>query len=166
MKLKETKFGREGQTYCKFADTEIEVLIPDEEVTSAYIDQCMESLDSFSNELLETLCEAAKKYCLKMKAVCAEEEEENEDIAAIPVTADTPASEMMQYIQITSMKITEPDEEDVIAYQLSGNCDWNVENGIEIILVDDQIVYVGPFEDHSPWDDETDDADEWNFIEA
>ena len=64
---------------------------------------------------------------------------------------------------IAEICIEEPENENIVGFQLSGNCDWDAEHGIEIIILDDNLLYLGAFEDNSPWYD-YDKNDKWNFV--
>ena len=163
MDLIETEYGREGSVLFKLTGTEIDLLISDEEVTDLYIEKCIESLNNLSDALIAEICTAAKKYCLTMKKLCEDSEGDFEDVFSIPVTVDTPDKEMLQYFQITDIVIEEPENENIVGFQLSGNCDWDTEHGIEIIILDDNLLYLGAFEDNSPWYD-YDKNDKWNFV--
>lgn len=68
---------------------------------------------------------------------------------------------MLKFFYITGMEIEAPEDEEHIGFQLGGNCDWEQEHGIEIIIWDDNILYLGAFEDNSPWFSYK--PDEWNF---
>ena len=112
--------------------------------------------------MLETICKAAKRYCLKMKELCADAEDEFSNVLALPVSEDTPDKDMLKYFHITGITIEAPEDETIAGYQLGGNCDWEQEHGLEIIILRDKVLYLGAFEDNSPWD--TYEPDEWNFV--
>ena len=59
------------------------------------------------------------------------------------------------------MTIEATEDEDHIGFQLGWSCDWEQEHGIEIIILDDKVLYLGAFEDNSPW--YSYETDEWNF---
>ena len=44
-----------------------------------------------------------------------------------------------------------PEDPSRIGYQLSGNCDWEEEHGIEIVILDGKLIYLGEFSGVSPW---------------
>lgn len=161
MILKETEYGREGTAFCKLSDKEIDLLVPDEEVTDKYIEKCISALNNLSDQTIETICKAAKRYCLKMKALCAEAGEEFDDVVSMPVSENTPDKDMLKYFDISGITIEAPENEDHIGFQLGGSCDWEQEHGIEIIILDDKVLYLGAFEDNSPWYSYK--PDEWNF---
>ena len=159
--LKETEYGREGTVFCKLAGQEIDLLVPDEEVADEYIAQCISSLNSLSDRTIETIGRAAKCYCLKMKALWAETGEEYDEVVSLPVSENTPDKDMLKHCTISGMTIEAPEDEKRIGFQLDGSWDWEQEHGLEIIILDDKVLYLGMFEDHSPWFSYV--PDEWNF---
>ena len=56
---------REGKVYCKLWDREIEIAIYDEAVTLEYAEKCAEAMNAMSEELVDAICKAAKRYLLK-----------------------------------------------------------------------------------------------------
>lgn len=56
---------REGKVYCKIWDTDIDVALYDEDVTIEYAEKCAEAMNSMSDELIDAICRAAKKYCIE-----------------------------------------------------------------------------------------------------
>lgn len=161
MELEHTEYGREGSFFCKPANAEIDLLVPDDEVSEEYIERCIASVNGMTDRLMSEICSAAKRYCLKMKALCSEAGEDFADVAAFPVDENTPPEDMPKYFSITGMVIEEPEDDSIIGYQLSCNCDWEHEHGMEIDILGDKLVYLGMYEDNSPWFDY--EESEWNF---
>ena len=135
--------------------------MPDEEVTDEYIEKCISALNNLSGQTIETICKAAKRYCLKMKALCAETDETFDNVVSLPVSENTPDKDMLKFFSITGMAIEAPKDEEHIGFQLGGSCEWEQEHGIEIIILDDKVLFLGAFEDNSPWFSYK--PDEWNF---
>ena len=77
MQLKKTEYGREGIVPCKCRLTGEEIdVCTDEDVTDDYAEKCIESLNNLSDDIIEEICIAAKKYCMKMKELYEEAGEE------------------------------------------------------------------------------------------
>lgn len=148
----------EGRVYCKLSDTEIDVDLYGD-VPIEYAEKCAEAMNSMSEELVDAICCAAKKYCLEyLDAVGGAEL--NEINLAIPVNENTPPLEMLKCFDIGTLIIDVPKDPSRTGYQLSGNCDWEEEHGIEIVILDDRLVYLGEFTDESPWTDHSEES--WN----
>lgn len=82
---------REGKVYCKLWDTEIDVALYDEDVTVEYAEKCAEAMNSMSDELIDAICRAAKKFCIDFKDDIDDEwREEIEQKMSVQVNEDTP----------------------------------------------------------------------------
>ena len=148
----------EGKVYCKLWDKEIDVDLYDD-VPLEYAEKCAEAMNSMSDDLIDAICRAAKKYCLDfLDAVGGAEE--NEIDLTIPVNENTPPLEMLKCFEVGSLIVDAPEDSSRIGYQLSGNCDWEEEHGIEIVVLDGKLVYLGEFADESPWTDHSEES--WN----
>ncbi len=148
----------EGRVYCKLSDTEIDVDLYGD-VPIEYAEKCAEAMNSMSEDLVDAICRAAKQYCLEyLDAVGGAEL--NEINLTIPVNENTPPLEMLKCFDISALIIDVPKDPSRTGYQLSGNCDWEEEHGIEIVILDDRLVYLGEFTDESPWTDHSEES--WN----
>ncbi|MDE5620407.1 MAG: hypothetical protein K2I80_07780 [Ruminococcus sp.] len=156
--IRKGEFGIEGKLYSKVFNTEIEVMI-DEEVDIGYAQKCAEHFNNLSSEMVETICRGAKAYCLDFMEIASGDWDEE---LTIPVTSETPAIEMMKCFKPTMLIIEEPDDENKIGYQLECNCDWEIEHGMEIDILDNKVVYLSSFNAYSPWLEY--DTDEYNYV--
>ncbi len=149
---------REGKVYCKLWDTEIDVALYDEEVSIEYAEKCAEAMNSMSDDLIDAICRAAKKYCLEfLDAIGGASMNEIE--LTVPVDENTPPLEMLKCFYCTLI-VDAPEDPSRIGYQLSGNCDWEEEHGIEIDILDGRLVYLGEYCGESPWTDHSEES--WN----
>jgi len=116
-------------------------------------------MNSMTDELVDTICRAAKKYCLGFLEDIGGAEL-NEIEMTVQVDENTPPLEMLKCFDIGSMIVDVPEDPERIGFQLSGNCDWEEEHGIEIVILDDKLVYLGEFSGVSPWEDHS--KESWN----
>ena len=149
---------REGKVYCRLWDTEISVQIYDEAVTAEYAEKCAEAMNNMPDELLESICEAAKLYCNDFRDAIGDD---LADEMTVPIDADSPASEIMKCFTPAVLVIEEPADPSRIGYQLECNCDWEEEHGMEIDILDNKLVFLSEFTGDSPWGDHTDQS--WNY---
>lgn len=148
-------YFREGKYFSKRFERELEVSVAlDDNVSDEYVERCVDTVESFSDEMMDTICEAAKRYCLAFIALCKEDvsdEEFDYDEFELPhVTENTSAREMLQYFGISTLSCDEPENENDLYFRLSGGCDWEIEHGFEAAFCNGRLVYLGSFEDVSP----------------
>ena len=151
---------REGRLYCRLWDTEISVMLFDEDVTLEYAEKCAQAVNSMPPELIHAICLAAKKYCLTFFDEINDEWKE-ELMAQVPVDEHTDPSDMMKYFCPTGMVVESPKDPSRIGYQLECSCGWEEEHGMEIDILDNTLVYLSSFDGNSPWDDHSDEF--WNY---
>lgn len=156
--IRKTEFGIKGKLYSEIFSTEIDVMI-DEDVNIEYAQKCAKHFNSLSSELVETICRGAKAYCLDFMELAGGDWDEE---LTIPVTAETPATDMLKCFNPTVFIVKKPEDENKIGYQLECSCDWEIEHGMEIDILDDKVVYLSSFNGYSPWLEY--DENNWNYI--
>ena len=120
-----------------------------------------EFLIKMDDELIDAICRAAKQFCIEfMDEISDEWREEIEQKMTVQVNEDTPPQEMLKCFYC-ALIVDAPEDSSRIGYQLSGNCDWEEEHGIEIDILDGKLVYLSEYSGQSPWDDHSD--EEWNY---
>lgn len=149
-----------GRAYCKLWNKEIDIDIYDDGATIEYAEKCVEAMNAMSDDLIDAICRAAKKYCLDFLDAIGGAEM-NEVNLTIPVDEDTPPIEMLRCIDVGSLAVGVPKDPSRIGYQLSGNCDWEEEHGIEIDILDGRLVNLSEFSGYSPWADYSN--EDWNW---
>lgn len=149
----------EGKTYCKLWGKEIDVDLYGD-VPIEYAEKCAEAMNSMPDDLIDAICRAARKYCIEFLEDIGGAEF-NEIEMTIPVDESTPAKEMLKCFEIGSLSVETPQDPSRIGYQLSGNCDWEEEHGIEIDILDGKLVYLGEYIGESPWTEHLD--ENWNY---
>lgn len=148
----------EGKVYCRLWDTEIDADLYDD-VEIEYAEKCANAMNEMPDELIDAICRAAKKYCLEFLDEIGGAEL-NEIDMTIPVDENTPPIEMLKCFDVGSLIVEVPEDPTRIGYQLSGNCDWEEEHGIEIVVLDGKLVYLGEFSGVSPWNYHAEES--WN----
>lgn len=144
-------YFREGKYFSRRFERELDVSVDlNATVSDEYIERCVDAVENFSDDTVTELCEAAKRYCLAFFELCKEDGDEAFADGLPPVTADTPAREMMQYFDLGELSIDEPKDEGQLYFRFSGSCDWEIEHGFEAVFQNGRLVYAGSFEDVSP----------------
>ena len=159
--LKESNyFAFEGKFYSSFFKKEVEIYIK-EGATVEYAEKCVEDFENMSVELIDKICRASKAYCLDFMDMVGEEEIMEE--MTVPIYPDTDPREILKCITPVSFSVDEPQDESKIGWQIECNCDWEIEHGMEIDVLDGKLVYLSSFNGYSPWM-EYDDEDDYNFV--
>lgn len=158
--IEEGEYGLEGFTRWKLFDKEIDVTI-EENVDIAYAEKCAEALNSLSEETVNAIWEAAKRYCLFFMDLCGEEWDDWNEMS-FKVTEDTPAEKIKSEIFPGCLIIDEPEDERV-GFHIECNCSWEPEHGLEITILDGKLVYLGAFESRYAWS-KFNPNEEWNFV--
>ncbi|MBO4360017.1 MAG: hypothetical protein J5822_03985 [Eubacteriaceae bacterium] len=149
---------REGTLWCELWEREITVDLYDEEVTEEYAEKCAEALNSMPERLVDDICRSAKKYCLCYMDEIAED---ISDDLTVPIDEDTPEREILRCFYPTALVVEPPQDPSRTGYQLSCECDWEPEHGMEIDILDNVLVYLCEYSGCSPWDDHSDEP--WNY---
>ncbi len=138
-----------GVIESKLFNEEIEVWI-ENTVEMDYAEKCVEHFQSLKDKVIDKICERTSDYHMFM---LDEWDEDFVDEINEKVPSDVSGRDILKYIENPKVFILPP-EGDGIGYVVEGDCAWEPEHGIDIILLDDKVVDVGPAEDLSPWDDE------------
>lgn len=145
--LHENDFGElEGDVYFKYFDKIIQVEI-EEGVQEPYVHKQIDYLNSISDSLISDICKFSFMFC-------------KDEIKAYPdkkypegLTEINKVEDVLNYMSIEKIRIElcEEENENIKVLNLSGYCDWDEENGIQWIIKDDAVVYVGKWDDLSIW---------------
>lgn len=147
-------FGEmEGKIYCKPLAKELFIEFP-QEVEIEYVERMIKYLNELDNNVINKLCEYSIKYC---KDIMYEYPYINYSFTLKDIKKVT---DILDYISIERLRIDKCEEnnENILALNLSGSCEWSEEGGIEWLIKDNIVTYVGRWDDlniwHSPVEDE------------
>ncbi|CAM3932678.1 DUF6985 domain-containing protein [Mesobacillus zeae] len=131
--------GMSGTVYSKLFDQNLDVWI-EENVSNEYAISCIESLNSMNSSLVDDICKAAIAYC--------------EDFCEM-VGQQPPAIErirdVLHYIEFGTMNIEEPEDDKIPVVHLGGGCEWEQEHGIELIIRNGELIYLGAYNGEWAW---------------
>lgn len=141
--IKKVKYNKEydwkeGKTHLDLFDTEVNVYIHNG-VDEQYAESCIEHINNLSPSLKNYLTERLYKYYDFIRREC----DDVEDISF---------NDILKHVYPLNVSIEKP-EEPLIAYSIECGCDWEEEHGAEIIIKDDEILFVGEFSGLGPWAD-------------
>lgn len=119
-------------------------------VSMDYVSQCLEHFVSLNDEMIDTICERISAYHQYMLEEWDDEfvEEINQE-----VPKDIKGKDILAYVIDPEIYIFPPAGKG-IGYLIEGQCAWEPEHGIDIILLDDKVIYVGMACGLDPWAEE------------
>lgn len=142
----------EGITFFPYFDKEITVVCR-KGVTPEYAEKCLKYLEEVDDALILQICKYAEfflKDTLENTSVG-----ELEDGEAFPY--DNPL-DLLRYFSFNTLYIDEPPESiaessEMNVLNLSGSCDWREDDGIQCLVKDGEVLYLGGFEVLNVWCD-------------
>ena len=140
----------EGEVYCRLFHQYIK-RYSWEGAGMGYIEKCAAYLNSLSDEVIDRLCEASIRYCNDFCDMVGGEPKKFENIR-----------DVLKLIQPNGLSIPKPKDENTPVIDLELNCDWEEEHGMQWIIRNDRVLYVGAYNGENPWGDFTA-KKEWNY---
>lgn len=121
-------------------------------VNDAYIVECAEYLNSisFNDSIINHLCEASIHYCNDVLDTIGEELKHFDNL-----------KDVLLLVYPNSLNIPEP-RRSIPVIHLELNCEWEEEHGMEWIIREDKVLYVGPYNGENPWAEFTR-KDSWSY---
>ena len=147
--VEEGEFGIEGEVFFRKFNKYIALSIEDDNLSFAQ--ECAEHLDSLSEDVIEALCEASIRYCNSFLDAIGE-----------PTKSFHKASDILHLIHPSVLIVPYPENENVKVIHMELNCDWEPEHGMEWVVRENKVLYVGAFNGEDPWSDFSP-KDAWNY---
>lgn len=140
----------EGKFEFKLFNTQTDVFIDMEEPDTDYINKCIDNLNSLSDELIDELCVYIIKYCNDFREYFEDE--------GIEIPEDISGRAILEYIEPVVLGIEDPDDSDIAGYSLEFNVPWEEEHGMEVVIMDNKIMYVSTYNGMGAWCEDYDDG--------
>ena len=147
--IKEGEFGLEGEVFFSLFDKDIALSAEDTEISFA--EQCATYLNDLPSEVIQNLCEASIRYCNSFLEAIGEPQK----------TFNNP-SEILPLIYPSVLLVPYPEIPNKPVIHLELNCEWEEEHGMEWVIRDNKVLYVGAFNGEDPWSDYTK-KQVWNY---
>jgi len=147
------EFGEtEGTAFFPYFNKEITVICR-EGVPSAYMEKCLKYLEEADEELILQICKYAEFYL--------KDTLENTSIGELYYDEGEPFPHdnllaMLQYFTFETLYIDTPPaftEDSFKVLNLCGGCDWEEDEGIQCLVKNGEVIYVGGFNAWSVWRD-------------
>lgn len=143
--------GMYGNMHCKWLEQQLEVMIA-EDVSIEYASLCADSLNSINDNLINDICRAAIAYA---EEFCEMVGQEPPKVNAI--------RDILQYIEFGTLQIDEPEDESIPVVHLGGGCDWEPEHGIEMIIRNGELIYLGAYNGEWAWGNSEQYEEDYNY---
>ncbi|WP_172254313.1 DUF6985 domain-containing protein [Saccharibacillus deserti] len=126
-------------------------------VTPDYLEKCAESLLGLSEEAVEAICRYTFEFC-RDAAAGSPDAAYSEQLAEIAEPRG-----ILGAFELSEVRISEPEDPKVPALDLLCSCPWDEENGMQILILDGTVVYVGVYDGLNAWQDN---LEEWGNYAA
>lgn len=141
-----------GTFYSSIFKYDIEVLF-DRDISLEYIEKNIEYFNSIKQEFLFDICAALKRYYESYKKLYPDLcEELSPDILK---NYEVDPVSILKYVKIGVYRFHKcsVDDENIPVINLGGDCEWAGDAGITIIAKNNQLMYVGRWQDRNVWND-------------
>jgi len=149
--VKKEKHFFEGKAFFNLFGVDIGVLIDLGSADFDYAEKCVAALNNMSEETIDKLCEYSILYC---EIFCDKAGEAPPQIVS--------KRDILRHIHPGSLHVNIP-EDGSIVISLQMACDWEVEHGLEWLIKDDKILYVGDCCGETPYESEAYYHTSWNY---
>ena len=148
--LKPTEFGIEGEVFFSLFDEYIGIII-EEDSNEEFAGKCAKLLNGLSEPIIDHLCRASELYC-------------NDFLDAIgePQVQFEANRSVLSKVYPGGLIVPEPNSTQTPVVRMELNCEWEEEHGMEWVIRDDRVYYVGAYTGCDPYDD-FESKDGWNF---
>ena len=147
--IEKGEFGLEGEVFFRKFDKYIALSIEDDNIKFAQ--KCAEYLDALTDEIVEILCEASIRYCNSFLDAIGE-----------PARTFERKLDVLELICPSILLIPYPENQNEPVIHLELNCEWDPEHGMEWVVRENKVLYVGAFNGEDPWS-EFSQKETWNY---
>ena len=140
-----------GKVHLTLFNTDVEVMF-ENNVSIDYVEACVKHLNNLNPHVINVLGDRLNKYYQFMLKEWQEMGIYESLVASIKnkISEKVNNQTILQHIHPNTLAIESP-KENIPAYSLDCNCDWELEHGAEIIIRNDKVLYVGSFSALGPW---------------
>jgi len=139
-----------GEFQCTLFGKAIGVMIY-EELDVEHVESCVALLNGLTDDSIDHLCRASELYCKDFLDSVGEPEIKFQNSRSVLEIV---------YPSLLSVPSANPTREPVVHMEL--NCDWEAEHGMEWVIRNDEVLFVGPYNGCDPYGD-FERQDPWNY---
>jgi len=145
------KYGcPEGEVWFGLFDVYINFSVEDA-ADIKYSESCAHYLNSLSETVIKMLCGASIRYCNNFLNAIGE-----------PTKEFNNYRDILDLIYSSTLLIPNPENDDEPIIHMELNCDWEIEHGMEWVVRNGEVLYVGAFNGVNPWADFST-KESWNY---
>lgn len=151
-----------GTFYADVFGYEMEVWF-EKDIPQKYLEKNIEYLNILDHEFLISICAALKRFYEAYKNMYPDlcefvEGDVLEDYEKDPLS-------IFKYVKIGVYKFHKcsVNDEDIPVLNLCGDCAWSGDKGVTIAVKNNQLLYVGPWQDRNVWDNRVESSLERRF---
>lgn len=153
--IRQEHLGQEGEVYFALFDKYIS-LFNWQGADEAYVLKCAQYLNDLDEQIITHLCEASIRYCHDFLDAIGQEPKHFNDPRDV-LALIRPSS-----LSIPKPHVLKPQGEDVPVIHMELNCAWEEEHGMEWVIRDGKVLYVGAYNGENPWSD-FQPKESWNY---
>lgn len=148
----------EGTAFFPYFDKEITVICR-EGVSSEYAEKCLQYLEEVDETLILQICKYAEFYLKDILVNTSIGEYYYDEREPFP---HNDLLGMLQYFSFEIMYIEEPpasiaDSREAKVFNFYGGCDWQEDEGIQCLVKNGEVIFLGGFGNLSVWHDYSED---------
>ena len=154
--IHENEFGKmEGEVYFGYIKEYIGLSFK-KNVPIEYVEKTAELLNELSEEKINEICTYSMAY-YKDTLECYPDIAEDIDMENV-----NSATDILKHMEFGMLVVNLSEDMNQVGLNLEGSCEWAEDDGIQWIIKNDKIVYVGPWHFQNMWRAKYED-DLWNF---
>lgn len=137
-------YGMSGEVYISLFNKYIRLEFNDI-ISIDYVNLCSDNLNSLSEEIILAICRYSLLYCKDVMSNLSE--------VTFPEGLYNLCSprEILSFINPISLEIDKPVNLEIPALNLYCKCAWDQDNDMQILINNNRVVYVGPFDGLNSW---------------
>jgi hypothetical protein len=139
----------EGKVFCNLFQEYIRFFADHKDIE--YVEACVNYMNSIDHKLIDQLCEACIRFCNGFLEEVGEEAIDFKNIR-----------DVLKIIKPHSLSIPIPKNPHTPVIHMELSCEWEQEHGMEWVIRDNKVLYVGMYSSEDPWYDYSV-KEEWNY---
>jgi len=129
----------QGQIFSQLFNRYIDFAVEDT-ATIEFVTRCADYFNSLDARIIDNLCSASIRYC-----------DDFLSMVGAPAKQFPSKRDVLKLISPSLLLIPNIEDRDIPIIHMELNCIWEVEHGMEWLIREDEVLYVGGFNCVDPW---------------